>query len=179
MGYTCLAVDQRSGGKVNGIVNQTHQSAKKLKKATAFLDAAQDMRAAMQYAKKRLGQSRRYIAWGSSYSAALVIALAAENPTFASAIIAFSPGEYFSKFGKPQGWIRKSAAKVKVPAFVTSSKKEKKSAKRISAAIRASGSIAFFPETAGNHGSRALWPRFDDSQDYWASVISFIKMTEK
>ena len=43
MGFNCMVVDLRSGGKINKIVNLTNQRATKLGKRTDYVDALQDM----------------------------------------------------------------------------------------------------------------------------------------
>ena len=45
---------------------------------------------------------------------------------------------------------------------------------RIHAAIPGDAKASFLPETRGNHGSRALWARFEDSPAYWEAVTSFL-----
>ena len=39
MGFNCMAVDQRSGDKVNGVINETHKGAVASKLPTEYLDA--------------------------------------------------------------------------------------------------------------------------------------------
>src|SRR5437868_2803754 len=48
-GFNCLAIDQRSGNEVNGVVNETAAAAKRLNKSQTYLDAEQDMVAAVDY----------------------------------------------------------------------------------------------------------------------------------
>ena len=49
LGYNCLAIDLRSGGEVNGIKNETAAAALKKKKPQGYLDAEQDIVAALDY----------------------------------------------------------------------------------------------------------------------------------
>jgi hypothetical protein len=167
-------VDLRSGGEVDKVVNRTHQRAQKAGKKTSYLHAMPDMRAAMKFARKKFPGAHRYLAWGSSYSAALVLALAGEKPAFADAVLSFSPGEYFSKLGKGKHWVRDCATRIKVPVFITSARKEAGGWKAIFEAIAAPGKASFVPASKGNHGSRALWSRFSDSGDYWLAVEHFL-----
>ena len=51
MGFNCLAVDQRSGDQVNGVINETHKEAVAMQLPTEYLDAIPDMEAAYLYAK--------------------------------------------------------------------------------------------------------------------------------
>jgi hypothetical protein len=34
--------------------------------------------------------------------------------------------------------------------------------------------VKFLPNSTGNHGSRALWEKFDDHDAYWKSVKEFL-----
>ena len=126
LGFNCMAVDQRSGGEVNGVTNQTKLEADMAKKKTTYIDALPDMEAAVKYVKKNFPKSK-LVLWGSSYSAALVIKLAGDNAGLIDGVLAFSPGEYFKELGASADYITKSAKNVKCPVFITSSKTEKSS----------------------------------------------------
>ena len=65
-GFNCLAVDQRSGDKVNDIINQTSLNAQKTGLKTDYLSAFKDMQAALDYVKANFNPSQMII-WGSSY----------------------------------------------------------------------------------------------------------------
>ena len=171
-GYRVMAVDQRSGGAVDGVQNETHYRATKMGLARSYLDAYADMKAALAYARKEL-HAERIVAWGSSYSASLVFRLAAEHPEQISAAMAFAPGEYFEK-QKSAIYIWDFAKRVKQPLFVTSSKKERKQVKPIFDASPADKKILFTPASKGQHGSRALWEKFSDNDVYWAAVNGFL-----
>ncbi len=174
MGFNCLAVDQRSGGEVNGVVNVTHRRAEKAGLPTQYLDALPDMNAAVAYVKSKYPQSK-IILWGSSYSAALVIKLAGDYPDLADGVLAFSPGEYFKRFGLGTHFISKSARHIKCPLFITSKKKEAPGWKKTFDAVPGKQKQSFIPNTKGNHGSRALWSKFPDSGAYWRAVNRFLK----
>jgi hypothetical protein len=64
---------------------------------------------------------------------------------------------------------------VKQPLFVTSSKKEREQVKPIFDASPAKNKILFTPASKGQHGSRALWNRWPDSDVYWAAVNGFLE----
>ena len=93
MGFNCLAIDQRSGGEINGVVNETYKRAVENKLGTAYVDAEVDMVAAIDFAKKNFDKAAKLVVWGSSYSAGLVLKLAGERNDI-DAVLAFSPGEY-------------------------------------------------------------------------------------
>jgi len=168
-GLNCMAVDLRSGGKINKIVNLTNQRATKLGKPTDYVDALQDMKSAVKYVKLRYKKAKLII-WGSSYSASLAIKLTGDNPTLIDGAIAFSPGEYF----KNKAYIRTSAKNVNCPVFITSALKEAKEWKEIFDTIPSKHKRSFLPTTPGNHGSRALWSKFGGSKDYWRAVSEFL-----
>jgi alpha-beta hydrolase superfamily lysophospholipase len=94
-GYNVLAIDQRSGGTRLGGVNRT---ASALEGASpSYCDAYPDLEAALAFVIANGFEGPRVV-WGSSYSAALVIRLAAEHPDDVNAVLAFSPAS-----GDPMG----------------------------------------------------------------------------
>lgn len=173
MGFNCMAVDLRSGGSINEINNETHQRAKEAGLPTKYVNTYQDIEAAVAYAKAHLAKGKLII-WGSSYSSALVLAYAGEHQNV-DGVLSFSPGEYFTGQGKSNTYITEAAAKILIPVFITSAKGEKKSWSGIYDAIPSEQKTYFLPETKGNHGSRALWEKMDDSDAYWTAVDDFLK----
>lgn len=169
MGFSCLSIDQRSGDKVNNVVNLTHLEAKKQEKPTQYTDAIPDIDASIQYALKNLGQEE-FIYWGSSYSAALSFYFGSKYPKHISGIIAFSPGEYFevSEKGIPY-----YAAQVKCPVFISSAKSENKNWQGIFDALPGD-KYFYIPDQEGYHGSRALWPEKDGHQEVWTELVKFL-----
>ena len=115
-GFDTLAIDQRSGGPRWGIDNMT---VKRLGESAEYIEAYQDLEAALEYAVKR--KYKTIVVVGSSYSASLAIVLASQNPDTISAVVAFSPGEYFTD----KNWIKTSAEKLRVPLYVTGATNEK------------------------------------------------------
>ena len=173
LGYQCLAIDQRAGGQVRGVVNETYRAAVAQNKTTEFVDAEQDILAAIKWAGLNYPQAK-LILWGSSYSSSLALRVVGENPDLVSGAMAFSPGEYFAGQGKGNRWIEASASKIQVPMFITSSKAEASEWRAIFEAIPAQGKISYVPATNGNHGARALWRKFDDNGGYWSAVEQFL-----
>lgn len=173
-GFNCLAIDQRSGKATNNVENETTKQAAKDGKGTGFVDAEQDMIAAIKYVRANHSDGK-LILWGSSYSSALSLRIAGEHPELIDGVMAFAPGEYFERFGKPKDWITTSAKKISDPVFITSAKKEYPRWKSIFDAIPGEQKTKFVPTTTGNHGSRALYQRFDDSASYWDEVNQFLK----
>src|ERR1035437_5635722 len=77
LGYNCIAIDQRSGNEVNGVKNETAALAIQKKKPTTYLDAEQDIVAALDYAYTQSG--KKVFLVGSSYSASLIMKIATTN----------------------------------------------------------------------------------------------------
>ncbi len=173
-GFNCIAIDQRSGDKINNVINQTHKRAVIKNKGTTYLDAYKDMTAALKFVKNKLAKGK-IIIWGSSYSAALVFKLAAEHPNLINGVLAFSPGEYFVRFGKSKTYIADFAKEIISPVFITSAHNEKENWINIYNSLPSDKKQYFLPETIGNHGSRALWEKFDDSKNYWKALKIFLK----
>jgi dienelactone hydrolase len=173
MGFNCLAVDLRSGDKINGTENETHKRAKMMDMPTKYVNSYQDIEAAVAYVRNNLAKGK-IIIWGSSYSSSLVLKYAGDHQDVAG-VLSFSPGEYFSGQGESSTWITEAAANIEVPVFITSAKNEVKSWKGIFDAIPSAKKEYFTPESSGNHGSRALWSKFDDSDAYWAAVDAFLR----
>ena len=170
LGFNALAIDQRSGGDAWGRTNET---AKRLGKSTDYGEALLDLEAALQWAKSS-GHTGPILVWGSSYSAALVFLLAAEHRREIRAILAFSPGEYL----RGSSTVRKAAAQVSIPIFVTSAKdpKEIAAAKSILDVSHSTEKTQFVPQIAGVHGSSTL--REDQNpegaEENWAAVKQFL-----
>jgi len=174
LGFNCMAVDLRSGGSVNNVGNETTKLAKKEGKPITYIDTEQDIVASLEYARKNYADGK-LIAWGSSYSAALVLKVAGDHPILVDGVVAFAPGEYFTKFGKGKTWVTESAKNITVPVFVTSAKSERGKWAPIYNSINTDTKTSYLPDTKGNHGSRALWGKFFDSPGYWEAVTRFLK----
>jgi alpha-beta hydrolase superfamily lysophospholipase len=91
LGFSCLAIDQRSGMKVFGVTNETSLRAKQKGLPTGYLDARQDIEAAIDYACS-LNNAQPIILFGSSYSAALALLIATQSSKV-KAVVTFSAGE--------------------------------------------------------------------------------------
>ena len=171
LGFHALAVDQRSGGRVNGVENETAKAAREANLGTAFTDAIPDLQYALLIAQSKT--SGPIIAWGSSYSSALALKVVAEESvsTPIAAVMAFSPAEYFPD----RELIQKAVGNLQVPTFITSSRSEAANYADIVAAIPESTPTTIFrPTTAGTHGSSALWSSKADSEAYWTEVERFL-----
>ncbi len=169
LGYSCLAVDQRSGKEVNGVTNLTNKEAASRSLPTNYADALPDMRAAVKYVKENY-KPEELIIIGSSYSASLSIVLATEFVGI-TGVLAFSPGEYFKLEGKT---FKEYARKVKCPIFITSAKSELPAWATIYEYLPEIFAYKYEPEVKGIHGSRALWKTTTGNEDYWQAVKEFL-----
>jgi len=174
LGFNCMAIDQRSGKAVNDVDNETALRAMTAGKEMNYAATIPDLEAALAYAREHHTKGK-VVAWGSSYSASLVLKIAGDRPELIDAALAFSPGEYFGKLGKSETWIEESAVKIQVPVFITSARKEAEQWAAIFEAIPSEKKVSYIPDTEGNHGSRALWEQFDDREGYWTVVRSFLE----
>lgn len=168
LGFSCMAIDQRSGKEVNGVVNETALAAKERNMPKNFLDAKQDIEAAIDYMYEMNG-GQPIILVGSSYSASLALLIANESEKIL-VVAAFSPGEYF------KGMDVKNAIKsISKPVFVTSSKKEILAMEVLVSLMDTTYLTHFKPTIEGIHGSSALWESTYGSDDYWKAFLSFLQ----
>jgi dienelactone hydrolase len=91
-----------------------NETATRLGKEASYEQAKPDLEAALDWATAK---HLPVVLWGSSYSASLVFEIAAEHPQEVSAVMAFSPGEYFDDTKA----VARAAAQVHAPIYVTSS----------------------------------------------------------
>ena len=175
LGYNCMAIDQRSGKSVNDIINQTKKSAVAKGLPTKYPNALPDIEAGVDYIVNQFKQNK-VIIWGSSYSAALTMIVGNTYRDKISAILSFSPGEYFIYQDKK---IEDYAKNINVPVFMTSSKAEAKVWETIFSNILSKNKTAFVPKAKGKHGSKALWSSHDGHQEYWDAVKLFLNGLKK
>jgi alpha-beta hydrolase superfamily lysophospholipase len=165
-GYEALAIDQRSGGDLFG----KNQTAAALGRQASYVEAEQDLEAALAWGRKR---KLPVILWGSSYSAALVFRVAARHPKEVKAVLAFSPGEYLGAAAP----VSAAAAAVRAPLFVTSASdpEEIAAARAILAASPASLKVQHVP-MQGVHGSSTLIAAKNPRgvEQNWSAVMAFL-----
>lgn len=166
-GYNCLAVDLRSGGEVNFIHNKTAEVAYEKGLPTDYIDARQDMQAAVEFCYKL--SNKPVIVVGSSYSASLSLILAKEN-SHIKAVIVFSPGEYFEN----KNMIRETIQGLSKPVFAASSLSEYTYMKDLFSKIDQTALTLFKPSKGeGIHGSKALWQNNESNNEYWLALMLF------
>lgn len=166
-GFNCMAVDLRVGESCNNVVNETAAAAKAKKQTPNFNDAEQDIIAAVEFVYSK--NQKPVILMGSSYSASLSLKIAAENNKV-GAVIVFSPGEYFDD----KTFVGSHIKKLICPVFATSSKEESAGVTDLLKDVNARLKIQYIPVSAGDHGSKVLWPQAKGNQEYWIALMSFL-----
>lgn len=167
MGYNCLAVDSRPPS----------ESMEK----TAWAD----VKAALAYVKEEL-TAEKIIIWGSSYTASLGLILGSEFSEDVSAILAFSPGEYFSFNGNTVG---SYAANIKCPVFITAEGVPEYPnifvfdyagmARALYDKIPAENKVLYIrDDIPAKHGSNLLLSNAADNELYWEQVIVFLNSVQ-
>ena len=170
LGFSCLAIDQRSGKKINGISNDSFRQAKTKRLKTGYIDALPDLKAVLDFVLVN-NYTDKVILFGSSYSAALVFIIGTEYSEQVSGIIAFSPGQYFT-YNEQK--ISDYAARIKCPVFITSAGNEKKKWEEIYNQIK-SEKVSYLPDFNGVHGAKALWKENEGNEQYWRALKSFLE----
>lgn len=169
LGYNAVAIDQRAGGDLFSPPNTTVQ---RLGHSAPVRDVLRDMEATLAWAHQNYPSAPIY-AWGSSYSASLVFALAARHPKEISAVIAFSPGEYFDD----KRYVRDVARKIHMPVFVDSASDavEERNAREIFDVTRSRTKECFVPHI-GIHGSSTLRDDRDPAgaAENWEAITAFL-----
>ena len=167
-GFNCIAMDQRSGGPIGSAQNETNLSAVEKGKGVDYLDAIQDIEAAIDFVADRYNQD--IILWGSSYSSTLVLWQALSNEKVKS-VVSFSPGDYFPELGS----LTDSLENLKKPFFITSGLWEAEETRILLGKVQlTTEQVHFIPIGDGHHGSRALWTNQSGGEEYWEAVINFL-----
>ena len=167
LGFSCMAIDQRSGKKANGILNLTAKDAIAKGMNVGYTGAKKDLDAAIDYLYSING-NQPIILVGSSYSASLTLWIASENKKVKAAA-AFSPGEYLKNKN-----LAETIKTLSIPTFVTSSKREIGPVKKLVRFVKPNYVTQFKPEVKGIHGSRALWDSTDGHETYWKAFKAFL-----
>jgi dienelactone hydrolase len=165
-GFHALAIDQRSGGKRWGFDNET---VTRYGESTGYLEAMPDLAATLKW-KTDAGYTGPTVIWGSSYSAALVLLLAAGHPQI-DGILSFSPGEYLDTRSNE---VREAAERVQQPVLVLTPEDERDRATQIFEVIPSEDKKLVIPELAV-HGSSMLVPeRNPGAEKIWPEVLAFL-----
>ncbi len=173
LGYSCLAVDLRSGNEVNFIKNETAERAAKLQISVTYLDALHDILASIDYARAMV--QKPVILFGSSYSASLSLIVASESVKVGG-VIACSPGEYFSD----TSYVKKRLNLPKKPVFVCGSKYEIPEIKTLVANVPQNNLVVADPgKFRGTHGASTFWASKPESKEMWLALTLFFSRLPK
>lgn len=171
LGYNCVAIDQRSGKEANGIINETAARADSMGLEISYLEAEKDIRSAITLIDQ-ISQND-IILLGSSYSASLVLKIAADS-SFAfrdriKAVVSFSPGEYIKNYE-----LTPTLSSINSPVFITAAKNEIEQIEAISQNIPSDKLTLYKPQEESIHGSRALWEETSGSEACWDALSAFL-----
>jgi beta-lactamase regulating signal transducer with metallopeptidase domain/dienelactone hydrolase len=167
MGYNCLAIDQRIGDHSE---NKTVAEAENYCSSPPayYTEAWPDLKAALLYVKEELAAAK-IIIWGSSYSASLAFVLGSVFPQEISAILSFSPAEYFTFENKS---IAEYALNTACPVFIAAENTIEQEAKVIYGQIPGADKVYCGIDA---HGSGALYSSNKNSAVYWRQVSDFLQ----
>ena len=170
LGFNCIAIDQRSGGPITNKQNWTNIRARQQGLGVDYLDAEQDIIAAVNFAAQVY--KGKLILWGSSYSSTLALYVGMANDNV-DAVVSFSPCDYFTS-KKPS--LAETLPSLKKAMFVTSSKREVEELTTLLSGMTLSqNQVHFVPDSSGYHGSKALWKGQPDGEEYWEAVTAFLE----
>lgn len=171
LGYSCLAIDQRSGMKVFGEDNETKNRAKAQKLATGYLDAKPDVEAAIAFAEK-LNGGQAIILLGSSYSAALALLITSETQQLKATLV-FSPGEHLKGVN-----LAEKITSIKSPVYASSAKKEIEEVEEVLQFVDPQYITHFKPQEEGFHGSKILWESVSGFEKHWEQIEVFLNAVQ-
>ncbi|PCJ67142.1 MAG: hypothetical protein COA58_02155 [Bacteroidetes bacterium] len=167
-GFACLALDLRSGNMAQEILNETANRARENGKASTYIDAKQDIEAAINYVASN--STKNIYLWGSSYSASLALIIANEDDRIQK-VVAFSPGEFLSN----QEQVRSSIGNLSKPIFITGSKGEYDIiVKPIVDALNKNNLITLKQDGSGNHGTKTLWSDNTNTANIYEKLFEFL-----
>jgi alpha-beta hydrolase superfamily lysophospholipase len=167
LGFSCLAIDQRSGMSVLGYTNETSRRANQAGLPTRYADAKQDLEAGLDYLYS-LHHQQPLIVLGSSYSASLALLLAAASERV-KAVVAFSPLECLKGIQ-----VAESLKALTKPVLVTAARQEMQEVARLVRFVPAPYLTLFHPEAEGVHGAKALWETTPGHEAYWEALQRFL-----
>ena len=169
LGYNCLAVDLRSGRKVNYIKNETASRVQDKNMSCKLIDSRKDILAAIEYARKY--NNIPVILFGSSYSASLCMIVGKNNESV-NAVVAFSPGEYF----EPEMSVKSTLKDFDKPLFVYASENEYSYILEM-LDFAPENILTIYKHKEGNdyHGAKVLWESNKVSKECWLALLMFFR----
>lgn len=165
-GFNCLALDARSGKAANGINNESAARAQKAGKATGYMDARQDIEAAIDWIRKQ-GFDGKLTLWGSSYSSSLALLISAANKEV-GCVLSFSPGDYF----KPRGSVTAACRKLDKPVLIVAPERERRQSEPLYKALATTIKL-YYCRPQNLHGSKTLF-KAPNREASWRIVLGFL-----
>lgn len=165
-GFQCLALDARSGKAVNGITNESAARAQKEGKATGYMDARQDIEAAIGWIRAQ-GFTGKLTLWGSSYSSSLALLIGAANNEV-GCVLSFSPGDYF----KPRGSVTAACKKLDKPVLIVAPERERRQSEPLYKALATTIKL-YYCHPQNLHGSKTLF-QAPNQEASWRIVLGFL-----
>ena len=168
MNYNCMAVDLRSGDDLGFQKNETALKAKEDGYTLSLNHSAKDMKAAIDFMYNYSGKP--ICLFGSASSASLALIEGRSNQ-YVKAVVAFSPGEYFS----PEFEIKSVLAGYPKPVFVGCTAEEFPYLSGIEG-FPGPDKVLFKPISGeGQRGTGALLKDNPSRDEYWLSLLIFFK----
>lgn len=172
LGFSCLAIDQRSGMKVWWYENETKNRAKAQWLPTGYTNAIQDVEAWIEYLCE-LSKWNPIILFWSSYSASIALFVWKDSEKVQS-IICFSPSEYLKWIS-----IKDAISDLHKRTFITSAKGEIDLVRRLLEKVDPKYITQFCPTVEGFHGSKTLWKEVPWNDTFWNALKGFLDMTSE
>lgn len=172
-GYNVIAADVRGGGDRFGALNRVGIFGA----GYPYCDVLPDVEAGVNLARAQ-GFAGPLVLWGSSYTATLVLQVAARRSAQVSAVLAFSPASgplmRECEAAPYVSWL----ARAQVPTLVLRPRSEIEDSSRAAgfAAMRRDGAAVFVAEQ-GAHGSSMLDAERSkgDTEPQWNAVLGFLR----
>ena len=176
MGYNCLAVDMRVGGRSDFVRNLTRPQLFQHGVQATVLDVVPDIINSLKFARENYAEGP-LLCVGSAASATLCMLVANEHPELLDGLFLFSPPVgYFEQFEKPADWARRLSKKVKCPTFLTGLRSSKKELQAVFDGLGTKQKMFFEPGGPGVHGAKALWPKEPRHVEYWGALTTFLEV---
>ena len=167
--YNCLAIDLRSGNELNFVQNETAAYAVQHDYGHSLNDCRLDIEAAVKYVLNF--NNREVILLGSSFSASLCL-LEGKNNDRVNAVIALSPGEFFS----PLFIVRDQLKDYSKSVFATANPDEINYVSKLLDLIPDINKNLFKTKKSNDsYGSAVLSNGSKDSQECWLQLSLFFK----
>lgn len=166
-GFNCLAVDQRVGEEVNGVVNLTAVDAMERGLEPVYEDAEQDIVAGVNWLFERYRKPAIII--GSSYSASLGLKIANEND-HVYGVVAFSPGEYFAD----NQFTEKAIQGLSKPVMMFTSPSQAPTARNLMESVNSVLKSVYVTQGDQDHGAKVLWSDYPGNEKNWSALMAFL-----